>query len=119
MPQLKIRLDRLEMVAATKQLLEAEADHEHFAEGLQAEVPSNWPTPLYDDDARQYFLRVLSENPEAVGWTAWYILLLNEAGCKTLIGSMGACGLPDDQGAIVICYSLLEPGSIRFGLSVR
>jgi RimJ/RimL family protein N-acetyltransferase len=108
MPNLKIGLDRLEMVAATKQLLEAEADSSQLARSLQAEVPGNWPTPLYDNDARQYFLRVLSDNPDAVGWTAWYILLLDEAGRKTLIGSMGAGGLPDDNGTIVIGYSLLD-----------
>lgn len=108
MPNLKIQLDRLEMVAATKQLLEAEADHSQLAQGLQAEVPSNWPTPLYDNDARQFFLRVLTENPNAVGWTAWFIVLPAEANRKTLIGSMGACGLPDDQGTIVIGYSLLD-----------
>jgi [ribosomal protein S5]-alanine N-acetyltransferase len=65
--------------------------------------------PLYDADARQHFLRVVTENPEAVGWTSWYILLLrNESEKKTLIGSVGACGLPDDDGTIVIGYSFLD-----------
>jgi len=50
----------------------------------------------------------VSENPEAVGWTAWYILLLGGSGEKTLIGAVGACGLPDDDGTIVIGYSLLD-----------
>jgi [ribosomal protein S5]-alanine N-acetyltransferase len=91
-----------------KNLLEAENDLPRFARRLAAEVPKNWPTPLYDNDARQYFLRVVSENPAAVGWTAWYILLLGDSGKKTLIGSVGACGLPDDDGAIMIGYSLLD-----------
>jgi len=105
---LTIRLDRLELVAATKELLQAEAGLPQLARGLQAEVPDNWPTPLYDNDARQFFLTVVSENPEAVGWTAWYILLPDESGKRTLIGAVGACGLPDDDGKIVIGYSLLD-----------
>lgn len=105
---LTIQLDRLELVAATKELLEAEDDLERLSQHLRADVPANWPTPLYDSDARQFFLTVVSQNPEAVGWTAWYILLPDESGKKTLIGSVGACGLPDSDGKIVIGYSLLD-----------
>jgi [ribosomal protein S5]-alanine N-acetyltransferase len=49
-----------------------------------------------------------TKNRDAVGWTAWYILLCGESGSKTLIGSVGACGLPDGDGKIVIGYSLLD-----------
>jgi RimJ/RimL family protein N-acetyltransferase len=108
MPHLTIRLDRLELIAATDELLQAEDDHSQLAQRLRAEVPTNWPTPLYDNDARQFFLKVVSDNPQAVGWTAWYILLPDESGKKTLIGGVGACGLPDEQGKIVIGYSLLD-----------
>ena len=108
MLNLTIRLERLELIAATKELLQAEADRPQLARGLQAEVPSNWPTPLYDNNARQFFLTVVSENSEAVGWTAWYILLPDESGRKILIGGVGACGLPDEEGKIVVGYSLLD-----------
>jgi [ribosomal protein S5]-alanine N-acetyltransferase len=108
MLNLTIRLDRLELIAATKELLQAEDDHTHLGHGLQAEVPSNWPPTLYDDNARQFFLAVVSENPKAVGWTTWYILVPDELDKKTLIGGVGACGLPDEDGKIVIGYSLLD-----------
>jgi [ribosomal protein S5]-alanine N-acetyltransferase len=108
MLHLSIQLDRLELVAATKELLQAETDHSQLARCLQAEVPSNWPTPLYDDDARQFFLSIVTENPEAVGWTNWYILLHEESGNRTLIGGIGACGLPNENGEILIGYSLLD-----------
>jgi RimJ/RimL family protein N-acetyltransferase len=107
-PRLTIRLNRLELIAATKELLEAEEDLERLGEYLRADVPANWPTPLYDNDARQHFLRVVSENPDAVGWTAWYILLLDDTEKRTLVGAVGACGLPDGDGKIVIGYSLLD-----------
>jgi len=107
-PNLTIRLDRLELIAATEELLQAEDDLPELARCLQADVPGNWPMPLYDSDARQHFLRVLVEHPESVGWTTWYILLLDETGGKTLIGAVGACGQPDDKGTIVVGYSLLD-----------
>jgi RimJ/RimL family protein N-acetyltransferase len=107
-PRLTIRLDRLELIAATKEMLEAEEELERLGQHLQADVPANWPTPLYDSDARQHILGVVSENPDAVGWTAWYILILDDTGKRTLIGAVGACGLPDEEGRIVIGYSLLD-----------
>jgi RimJ/RimL family protein N-acetyltransferase len=105
---LTIRLDRLELIAGTKELFLSEIDHPELARRLQAEVPNNWPALPYDNDARQFFLRVLSENSKAVGWTAWYILLPNESDKKTLIGGVGACGLPNNNGEIIIGYSLLD-----------
>ena len=105
---LTILLDRLELIAATKQLLLAEDNLEQLAGELEADVPSNWPMPLYDDDARAHFIHVLDEDPEAVGWTSWYILLNKESGSKILIGAVGACGPPDENGTIVIGYSLLD-----------
>jgi len=103
-----IRLDRLELVAATEEILLAEADHRQLAGRLQAEVPSNWPMPLYDHEARRFFLEIVRANPAAVGWTTWYILRPEHPGTKTLIGAVGACGLPDVDGTIVIGYSLLD-----------
>ena len=107
-PRLTIRLDRLELIAATKEMLQAEEDLERLGQHLRADVPANWPTPLYDSDARQHFLRVVNENSEAVGWTAWYVLLLDDTRKRTLTGAVGACGLPDEEGKIVIGYSLLD-----------
>jgi RimJ/RimL family protein N-acetyltransferase len=107
-PCITIHLDRLELIAATKELFQAETDHPELARRLQAEVPDNWPAPPYDDDARQFFLKTVTENSDAVGWTSWYILLPDEQGKKTLIGGIGACGLPDEEGKILIGYSLLN-----------
>ncbi len=107
-PSLTITLARLELVAATKELLQAEGDHTQLARCLQADIPENWPTPLYDNDARQFFLSIVTKNPEAVGWTNWYILLPDQQGKKTLIGGVGACSLPNENGEILIGYSLLD-----------
>ncbi len=108
MSHLIMRLERLELIAATAELLDAEEDREGLARSLRADVPDNWPMPLYDDDARQFFHRILHADREAVGWTSWYILLCYENGKKTLIGAVGACGVPDQEGNITIGYSLLD-----------
>jgi RimJ/RimL family protein N-acetyltransferase len=107
-PPLAIRLARLELVAATPELLQAEDDVAQLARHLAADVPRNWPPPLYDREARLHFLRVVSESPAAVGWTTWYVLVRQETGVPTLIGGVGAVGPPDDDGAILIGYSLLD-----------
>ncbi|MEN6626513.1 MAG: GNAT family N-acetyltransferase [Candidatus Sumerlaeia bacterium] len=103
-----IRTGRLELIAATPQLLDAEGDHRQLSILLNADIPANWPTPLYDGDARNFFHRVLTENPETAGWTSWYILLVGEDGAKTLAGAVGACGLPDPDGNMIIGYSMLD-----------
>lgn len=107
-PNLTIRLARLELIAATRQLLLAEENPEELARRLRASVPGNWPTPLYDNNARRFFLTVLSQDHNTVGWTSWYILLPDETGKKTLIGGVGACGRPDEDGRIMVGYSLLD-----------
>lgn len=107
MQNLTLKLERLELVAATADMLQAEADLSQLAQTLQVDVPANWPTPMYDANARGYFLALLREKPEAFGWAVWYILLPNDAGPKTLIGAMGALGQPSD-GTIEVGYSLLD-----------
>jgi [ribosomal protein S5]-alanine N-acetyltransferase len=107
-PNQILQLDRLELVAATPELLRAEDDLPRLAEALQADVPANWPTAIYDADARSHFLSLMQEHPEAAGWTVWYILRLNGSGRKILIGAVGAVGPPSEDGVIEIGYSLLD-----------
>lgn len=108
MPNLTIETERLELIAATVESLEVETDLPRLRALLHVDVPENWPMPLYDDDARQQFLSVLNADPAAAGWTSWYIIVPDGAGRKTLIGSVGAGGPPDESGAIMIGYSLLD-----------
>ena len=107
MANITLQTERLELTAATAEMLEAEEDRSRLANLLQADVPPNWPTPMYDADARAHFLALMRERPDALGWAVWYIALA-EAGRKTLIGATGAIGPPSDDGVIEIGYSLLE-----------
>jgi hypothetical protein len=64
------------LVPATVTLLSAELDScEEFASLLEAEVPVGWPPGQYDRGAITYFRDRLKEDPGAVGWYSWYVLL--------------------------------------------
>lgn len=102
-------LDRVRLVPGTVELLEAEDEPARFSQLLQATVPAGWPPGFYDRPAREFFLEVLRTRPDAVGWTVWYVVLPGSEGdSPVVIGAIGACGPPDDQGEIVIGYSIVD-----------
>ena len=52
----------------------------------------------------------LKENPDAIGWTIWFITLRSEDKKKNkLIGNAGFKGKPGADGTVEIGYSILEP----------
>jgi [ribosomal protein S5]-alanine N-acetyltransferase len=98
---------RLKLVPASLAHVRAEiADHERFAQMLQATVPADWP-PESAADALPLFLGWLEAAPEQAGWFGWYALLL-ESGAKppTLVGGGGFLG-PPVHGEVQIGYSML------------
>ncbi len=104
---LRLRTPRLEMIAATLPLVEAEIlGPAHLAELLSAEVEA-WPPPLNDENSLLWTFQKLQENPEAVGFFAWYIVLI-EDGKRRLVGLAGATGPPDESGRIEVGYSVVE-----------
>jgi len=96
---------RLELVAATPELLRAELEGTtRLARLLGVSIPEVWPPPLNGADTVRYALRFLEEGPECAGWMSWYFLLREP---RTLVGQGGYCGLPD-TGRVEVGYSLLE-----------
>lgn len=79
-----------------------------FAGGYTA-GDANWALPK---DVFSRFkaadMSVWLADSAAAGWTSWYVILPDGAGRKTLIGSVGAGGPPDESGAIMIGYSLRD-----------
>ena len=106
----ELALERIRLVAGTVELLESEDEPARFSQLLQATVPGDWPPGVYDRPAREFFLGVLRARPEAVGWTVWYVILPDaDDRLRLAIGAIGACGPPDEQGEIMIGYSLVDP----------
>ncbi len=104
---LRLRTARLELIAATLPLVEAEISSlAHLGERLQAEVET-WPPPLNDENSLRWTFQKLQANPEAAGFFAWYVVLINE-GKRELVGLAGITGPPDQSGTIEVGYSVVE-----------
>ncbi|MBI1744803.1 GNAT family N-acetyltransferase [Candidatus Acetothermia bacterium] len=106
---MRIKTERLELVAGNLELSEAEInDLNEFSRLLNAQV-TDWPPPLNDENsmrsARDYF----AQNPDANGWGLWYFILRSENEQEhILIGGGGFKGRPSPDGTVEIGYSLLE-----------
>ena len=101
---LTIRTERLELVAEDLSLAQAGVEgRAALAAQLSATVPDDWP-PEIMADAVGYWVPHLKENPNLVGWAAWYIIREED---RTLIGGGGFKGLPD-AGRVDIGYVLLD-----------
>jgi RimJ/RimL family protein N-acetyltransferase len=105
---LALRTERLRLVAADASLARAAlADRLAFGDLLRAEVPQSWPPPLVADVEPRWAER-LAEDPGLAGWLHWYVLLVDEAGeDDVLIGSAGFNGLDEENGTLVMGFSVL------------
>jgi ribosomal-protein-alanine N-acetyltransferase len=100
--------DRMTLVAATQELIEADlADSGKLAELLSAEVPDNWPPDLYERQAMQFALEQLRGPVDQAGWSFWY-LLTRSAEQPQVLGICGFKGRPDEAGSVEISYSVLS-----------
>lgn len=105
---LTIRTERLDLIAADIDLLEAELESpRRLGSLLGALVPEDWPPGEYDRPAIEYFRTRLIENPGAVGWYGWYALERAAAGQPaSLVGAGGYFGPPDAERTVEVGYSV-------------
>ena len=105
----RLQTSRLELVPGTLDLCRAElADRPLFAELLGASVPAAWPPPENDERTMAYFTEYLERHPDAAGWGPWHILLREDDGRRTAVGSCGFLAMPDDTGTCEAGYSIVE-----------
>lgn len=110
MKNLRITTQRLELLAATEEIVQAEInDCDVFASIVQAQIPATWP-PLYNDLETQTFaLQKLQNNPAEIGWWSWYFVLKGASPEeRVLIGLGGFKGLIDENGKVEVGYSVVE-----------
>lgn len=104
---LRLRTARLELIAATLPLIEAEmAGPEHLGELLRADV-GTWPPPLNDENSLCWTFQKLQAKPEAAGFFSWYVVLVHGE-MRRLVGITGVTGPPDQAGTIEVGYSVVE-----------
>jgi [ribosomal protein S5]-alanine N-acetyltransferase len=106
MPDLRLLTPRLELVAGTMQLAQAEISNlPSFAQLLDAPTPASWPPPSNDEHSQQYFLASLQKAEASdAGWNLWFCVRREP---RELIGNAGFKGSPKD-GLVEIGYSMLE-----------
>ena len=104
-----IRTERLELIPATRQILESETgDRTGLARLLNAGIPEAWPPPLMDENVIREFIRMSSDTAGPV-FAAWYWVLDNPApGSRILIGNGGILGAESGPDTVVLGYSVLE-----------
>lgn len=116
MDRLMLRTERLELVAIDHALAVAQIeDRIAFFNALNVRANASWPPPLLDMEAMSFTRDRLARFPEEIGWQAWvWIDPIEQLGAKELVGFGGFTGLPDDEGAVEIGYSVL-PSREGFG----
>jgi len=104
-----IRTKRLELVPATRQILESDTgDRTELARLLKAGIPQTWPPPLLDENVIREFIRMSSDTAGPV-FAAWYWVLDNPApGSRVLIGNGGILGAESGPDTVVLGYSVLD-----------
>ena len=113
---LHLRTERLQLVAVTLELAQAErAGPQRLAKLLHAHVPPSWPPPLNDERTLRWTIEFLTRHPEGVGWGPWYFLHREHAELR-LVGQGGFTGLPAEDGTVEIGYSIV-PECHRLGLA--
>jgi RimJ/RimL family protein N-acetyltransferase len=106
-----LRTPRLDLVAATRAMLQAELDgeRERLARFVGATVPREWPPDLYDDEAVRFTLDWLDNHPGQETWGFHYFVLRADPDEPeaVLIGAGGYKGPPDDHGDVELGYSIM------------
>jgi [ribosomal protein S5]-alanine N-acetyltransferase len=110
MTLLYLTTDRLELVAATAELMELEmADLPGLSRLLRADIPQAWPPKLVGNMIDQFVIRRLRETPGLIGWSYWYWILREPtAPRRFLLGRSHFCP-PRKDGSVEIAYEVLEP----------
>jgi len=103
-----VKTKRLELVCGNLELARAEVfNQQEISTLLNAEVPDNWPPPLNDAASAEFFLNYAENNPDALEFGMWYIILV-DGEKREAIGNIGFKGKPDETNSIETGYSIVE-----------
>ncbi|MEM9113697.1 MAG: cupin domain-containing protein [Myxococcota bacterium] len=98
------RTERLELVAATRDLLHAELrSPEALAAGTRGVVGPDWPPGPWDLDRLRREIAHLEAGPEQRAWWSWYVIRRSD---RRLVGTGGFRG-PPEEGQVHVETMLL------------
>jgi [ribosomal protein S5]-alanine N-acetyltransferase len=101
--------ERLELIAATPYLCEAEArGAEALGQALAVRVPPSWPPPVFEPNDVERIRRQLELDPGNQAWTLHYIILRTPGAdaLRELVGVAGYAGPPSADGAVEVGYAI-------------
>jgi RimJ/RimL family protein N-acetyltransferase len=109
-----IRTRRLLLHPMTPDLVEAQLSRQaSFFKRLHSRPRTDWPPPLYDDEALRWTKTRLEGGEDA----DWHIRVLTTRkplfGLRTILGVAGFKGPPDENGEVEIGYSIVAPEQRR------
>jgi RimJ/RimL family protein N-acetyltransferase len=97
---------RLLLVGGDEAWLEADAaGRTLLAAAAHAQVPENWPPEHHDLQVIEWVRTRLPQLSPEVPWRFYYLLLRQP---RTLVGTCGFKGPPDEAGCVELGYSVLE-----------
>jgi ribosomal-protein-alanine N-acetyltransferase len=92
------------LIGADAALLLAERSSQaELAAALQALMPSSWPPEHHDNDVIEWVLKSLEFLVPGKPWNMYYIVLRTP---RTVIGTCGFKGPPDQNGCVEVGYSV-------------
>ncbi len=107
---IRLSTNRLELVAATLELVLAELESpDSLATLLNVQVEAGWPPGEYDRSAQEFFRDCLQKGGDAaIGWHNWYaIQRATPHKPAILVAAGGYCGLPNEKGEVEIGFSVM------------
>jgi RimJ/RimL family protein N-acetyltransferase len=103
-----LRTSRLDLIPATVECLTADlTGSDELSQVLRAEVPADWPPPLYDADAVRFAMERIREGAMNDDWCFYYVVLRESRHRRTAIGAGGFKGKPNEAGEIEVGYAIL------------
>ena len=103
----EIATPRLALIAITPGSIEAEAAGlDELAKAVSARVPETWPPEHWEPQVLEFLRHRFAADPSDVGWHR-YIALREDAGTRTLIGTVGGFRRPENPGECEIGYSVI------------
>src|SRR5215213_9685595 len=101
---LRIRTERLELLAAPAEVTRDEAAGvPQWYAALDVDAPEAWPPPFNDRHSQASFARrIARHHHDEEGWLLWYVVRRADAAMnrRILIGNAGFTGAPDTRGSV-------------------
>lgn len=100
---LRIHTERLELMTAPLDLVQAMAEGRRTGFTFPAVLPADWPQADLSEFLPAY-AGILAADREGACWGVW---LMIEKATRTVVGDIGFVGRPDEGGRVEIGYSVL------------